>query len=89
MVLLLIPLVSPSINEVPQSARVRRLDQQVADEEGGLPEMRSQIFTFVSHARLIKSTRGHPLNHRIHAGPNKTGETTAKDILAQGSELSS
>ena len=49
----------------------------------------AQIFPFVSPARLIRGTRGHPLYYLIHAGPNETGAKIAKDILAQGAELSS
>ncbi len=48
-----------------------------------------QIFPFVSPARLIRSTKGHPLYYLIHAGPNETGAKIAKAILAQGSELNS
>ena len=42
------------------------------------------IFPFVSSARLIRNTRGHPLYYLIHAGPNKIGAKIAENILAQG-----
>ena len=43
-----------------------------------------KLFGYVSGAREVQSSRGHPLYYLIFAGPNETGYKIASDILKQG-----
>ena len=43
-----------------------------------------RLFGYVSAAREVQSSRGHPLYYLIFSGPNETGYKIASDVLKQG-----